>query len=549
MLLFTFASPAQLLAQTAADIEARQLQRQQERDQTLRERLDASSDVRLQKPTAAPDGRIPDAETPCFVIHRVELSGLDPAPERLLADVTGGADPAIGRCLGTQGINEVMRRVQNALVAEGLITTRVLAQPQDLNSGTLALTVVPGRVRSVRYADGSTGRIHPVAAMPARPGELLNLRDIEQGLENLRRLSSGDADIRIEPGEAPGESDIVIERQQDFPLRLSLALDDSGSRSTGKYMGAASLAWDNPLGLGDLFHASYIHDLGGGNRGRRGTKGHSIHYSVPFGYWLFGLNASAHDYHQTVAGVVQDYRYSGTSERFDLRASRVVQRNATGKTTLSLGAYLRKSRNYIDDAEILVQRRRSAGWEAGIAHRAYLGAATLDLEANWRHGTGAFGARYGDGVEHPRILTFRASFGVPFQLGGARLRYHADLRGQREYSRLLQQDQFSIGGRHTVRGFDGEQVLSGERGWLLRNELSVALGNSGQSAFVGLDHGRTGGDATANQPGRQLTGAVVGLRGGWRGLQYEVFTGRPLSKPAGFRTASTASGFNLVWTF
>ena len=536
-------------AQTAAEIEARQLQRQQEREQALRGQLESSPDVRLLAPPSESDDRIPDDESPCFRIDRIEFSGVDRDRIQLPAHVTRTSDPAVERCLGTQGISEVMRRVQNALVADGLITTRVLAQPQDLSTGTLALTVMPGRVRSVRYADGSTGRIHPVAAMPARPGELLNLRDIEQGLENLRRLSSGDADIRIELGEAPGESDIVIERQQGFPLRLSLALDDSGSRSTGKYMGALSLAWDNPLGLGDLFHASLIHDLGGGERGRPGTEGHSLHYSVPFGYWLFGVNASAHDYHQTVAGIVQDYRYSGRSERFDVRASRVVQRSATGKTTLSLGAYLRKSRNYIDDAEILVQRRRSTGWEAGIAHRAYRGAATLDLEANWRHGTGAFRAQYGAGVERPRILTARASFGVPFQLGGARLRYQADLRGQREYSRLLQQDQFSIGGRHTVRGFDGEQVLSGERGWLLRNELSVALGNSGQSAFIGLDHGRTGGNATASQPGRRLTGAVIGLRGSWQGLQYEVFTGRPISKPSGFRTGSAASGFNLVWTF
>ncbi|MDX5446726.1 MAG: ShlB/FhaC/HecB family hemolysin secretion/activation protein [Zoogloeaceae bacterium] len=536
-------------AQTAAEIEARQLQRQQEREQALRGRLESSPDVRLLTPPSAGSDRIPDDESPCFRIDRIEFSGFDRDRIQLPAHVTRTSDPAVGRCLGTQGITEITRRVQNALIARGLITTRVLAQPQDLTSGTLTLTIVPGRVRSVHYSDDRSGRIRIATAMPARPGDLLNLRDIEQGLENLRRLSSGDADIRIEPGEAPGESDIIIERQQNFPLRLSLALDDSGSRSTGKYMGAASLAWDNPLGLGDLFHASHIHDLGGGDRGRRGTKGHSLHYSVPFGYWLLGLNASTHDYHQTVAGIVQDYRYSGTSERFELCASRVVQRNATGKTTLSLSTWLRKSRNYIDDTEILVQRRRSAGWEAAIAHRAFLGTITLDLEANWRHGTGAFDARYGDGVSRPRILTTRASLGVPFKLGGSRLRYQTDLRAQRAYSRLLQQDQFSIGGRHTVRGFDGEQVLSGERGWFLRNELTVALGNSGQSAFIGLDHGRTGGDATASQPGRRLTGAVIGLRGSWRVLQYEVFTGRPISRPDSFRTGSSASGFNLVWTF
>ncbi len=36
---------------------------------------------------------------------------------------------------------------------------------------------------------------------------------------------------------------------------------------------------------------------------------------------------------------------------------------------------------------------------------------------------------------------------------------------------LTQQDKLSIGGRYTVRGFDGELSLSGEKGWLWRNEL------------------------------------------------------------------------------
>ncbi len=40
---------------------------------------------------------------------------------------------------------------------------------------------------------------------------------------------------------------------------------------------------------------------------------------------------------------------------------------------------------------------------------------------------------------------------------------------------LITQDRFSIGGRYTVRGFDGETTLIGERGWLLRNDLGLSL--------------------------------------------------------------------------
>jgi len=44
------------------------------------------------------------------------------------------------------GINAVLGRVQNAIARRGFVTTRVLAGAQQLQSGTLVLTLVPGRV-------------------------------------------------------------------------------------------------------------------------------------------------------------------------------------------------------------------------------------------------------------------------------------------------------------------------------------------------------------------------------------------------------------------
>ena len=42
----------------------------------------------------------------------------------------------------------VMARIQNAIIARGFVTTRILARPQDLKTGTLVLTV-PGRIRDI----------------------------------------------------------------------------------------------------------------------------------------------------------------------------------------------------------------------------------------------------------------------------------------------------------------------------------------------------------------------------------------------------------------
>ncbi|MGE8454161.1 MAG: POTRA domain-containing protein, partial [Pseudomonadales bacterium] len=199
--------------------------RQQERERAQQEqRQPAAPDVRLERPRAAEAGRLPDGENPCFVIRRIVLDGeMAGAFRRALAAADPAADPASGRCLRDAGINLVMKRVQDAIVAQGYVTTQVRVAQQDLGSGTLALTVVPGRVRAVRFSEDSSPRATRWNALPVRAGDVLNLRDIEQGLENFKRVPTADADIRIEPvdeiGAAPGDSDLLISWRQNMPFR------------------------------------------------------------------------------------------------------------------------------------------------------------------------------------------------------------------------------------------------------------------------------------------------------------------------------------------
>ncbi|MCZ6342733.1 hypothetical protein O5286_22665 [Escherichia coli] len=43
------------------------------------------------------------------------------------------------------------------------------------------------------------------------------------------------------------ESDILITRKQDKYWRLGFSLDDSGTRSTGRYLGGITFSLDNPF--------------------------------------------------------------------------------------------------------------------------------------------------------------------------------------------------------------------------------------------------------------------------------------------------------------
>lgn len=539
----------------------RELQRQRiQREEQERQQRQQQPDVRLKTPLPLTIERLPEQETPCFPITRILLTGDSAAHFAFaLQTVLTGEDAAVGRCLGANSINLVLTRVQNAIIARGFVTTRVLAAPQDLKSGTLQLTVLPGRIRAIRFAQGSNPRGTLWNALPAQPGDILNLRDIEQALENLKRVPTAEADIQIEPSRAldaqPGESDLVIRYQQSFPFRLNLSVDDSGAKATGKTQGAITVSYDHALTLNDLLYVSLNQDLGGGDAGARGTRGYTAHYSLPFGYWLLGTTVSHSSYRQAVAGLNQTYLYSGESDHSEIKLSRLIYRDAVRKTTLSLRGLLRESRNFVDDTEVEVQRRRTAGWEAALNHREFIGPATLDGDLAWRRGTGALQAlpapeeSLGEGTSRFKIITAALNLVAPLRVQQQKLRYTGTWRAQWNRSPLVPQDRFAIAGRYTVRGFDGENVLSAERGWLLRNELALALGQSGQETYVGVDHGEVNGAATAQLLGRRLTGLVLGLRGGYKDFFYDLFAGQPIKKPEGFRTAGTTLGFNLIWSF
>ncbi|WP_196303660.1 ShlB/FhaC/HecB family hemolysin secretion/activation protein, partial [Ralstonia solanacearum] len=107
--------------------------------------------------------------------------------------------------------------------------------------------------------------------------------------------------------------------------------------------------------------------------------------------------------------------------------------------------------------------------------------------------------------------------------------------------------------RYTVRGFDGEMSLIGDRGFYWRNELQAPIGNTGLSLYGGLDYGHVYGPSTVGLAGTQLAGAVIGLRGGWGtragSISYDLFLGTPVYKPAAFNTARITAGFQLVYQY
>ncbi len=205
---------ASVSAQSAIPDPSQELQRQDRQRQELRQRKEIQH--------WAPSGliaqtlqhqKIPD-EQPCALIERVAIQGFL-ASEALRTALSGvnGDDPPFGRCLGSQGVTLLIQRLQQVLVEQGYITSHVHVPEQNLNNGELILQINEGRLAHIKQSRGDwpgpKADTHlPRLVWAVREGRILNLRDIEQSSDNLQRLPSLKSKIQIEPGDAPGTSDL-----------------------------------------------------------------------------------------------------------------------------------------------------------------------------------------------------------------------------------------------------------------------------------------------------------------------------------------------------
>lgn len=527
--------------------------RQEERDAAMRQSLQRRGDVHLQGDSRNDQVDVPLDETPCFAITSIEMPTQDQEFKDVLsASLVQLSPQPFGQCLGIQGINVIVNGVQTELIRQGYVTSRVLVPQQDLTLGVLHLQLIPGRIAAIEFKTDPSIQTRALrVALPMEEGDLLNLRDIEQALENFKRIPTAEVDIQIQPADQPGESNLVVIYQQKLPLRLLLNADDSGTKATGRYMGGATFSIDNVSHHNDMFYITKTQSMGGGDEGPRQTRSTAVHYSIPVGYWTWAFNASNSNYYQQVAGLNAPYIYSGKSENNDIKLSRLVWRDAQQKTTLALRAWQRKSNNYIDDIEVGPQRRIVGGWESSANHKVMLGEDTYEGNLAYRRGTGAFGSipspeeTFGEGTSRMQLITADLTAKVPFGALERKWTYYTTWRGQYNRTPLTPQDRFAVGGRFTVRGFDGESILSAERGWLWRNEVGTPVSDSGQEMYIGLDQGHVAGPSSDLLVGRSLTGFVSGLRGSYQKLQYDFFVGTPVKKPDGFHTASVTTGFSV----
>ncbi|NTG15633.1 ShlB/FhaC/HecB family hemolysin secretion/activation protein, partial [Agrobacterium rhizogenes] len=519
-------SPA--AAQTPNDDFARRQaqEAEQQRLETLGRMTPKPAQTEAQQPAASGGQKA----GPCFAITHVEVEGVKQFSATAIDTVTA---PYANRCVGVGEINSLLRDLTHLYLNKGFVTSRVYVPAQDI-AGTkvLRLVAVEGTLSDI-YINGkpAPGSGMLATAFPGMKGEITNLRDIEQGLDQINRLSSNNAKTAMLPGKTDGTSILNIENKPDHPWHLSFGNSNLGQEQTGYSKSSASVGYDNLFGINDQWNFSYEHsgpDYPWRDDGVGKSNSYSGNVSVPYGYWTLSLNGSWYGYDSSVPGNFGTLQTSGDSKQVGIGADRVIFRDKDSITTLNTGLTYKETNNFLLGSKIEVGSRKYTVGDLGISHSRRMLGGLWVFDLSYSQGLNLFDAvapgDAGAGDADPRFSKFSGTITVtrPFEVSEQRFELNSIVTGQYSPDNLFGAEQISLGGYSSVRG-TRETMLYGNNGFFVRNDLvwrTQPFADNAELAkilgefrpYVGLDYGRIARQARYRIDGGDMLGWTAGAK-------------------------------------
>src|SRR5690606_20926706 len=158
--------------------------------------------------------------------------------------------PFESQCLGQSRLNELLKVITQFYLDRGYVTSRAYLPQQDLSDGELEVLVVEGRLEGLEGSETGPRTLEIRMAFPGEVGERLNLRELEQMVDQLNRLPSRRAQIELAPGEEVGGSRVQVNGEAAKPWRVRARRHNEGERSTGEQQWGMGLDWASPRRLG-----------------------------------------------------------------------------------------------------------------------------------------------------------------------------------------------------------------------------------------------------------------------------------------------------------
>ena len=521
----------------------RQAQERLKFEQERAQRLQAPSGVDLK--AVMPRLGTSPAKGNCNNVVSIDIVGAD----LLDADDKNALTRGLaGHCMGATDIEKLMGDVTRHYIERGFITTRAYLPAQDLSSGKLQLLVVEGRIESLRVEGDPDKRINLSLALPARAGDLLNMRDLEQAIDQINSVSANKVKLDLMPGSKPGQTVVVFRNKAANAVTFEGSLDNQGSEATGKNSVSGTLTLGGLLGMNENLALTY--HTSSPRTSQAGNESISLGLSIPNGYGTYGVSTSEANYStglKTPGG--RALVAFGKSTSWNLTAERVVARDQDSRHAMVATLGTVDTKNYIDMGSIGTiyvnpTSRRATSLAAGLKSTMLVAGGNLSLRPELALGlnemsnlpAGVNAQSNGPQAEFTKA-TLDVSFEKHFDVFKQDFSWNTTFKGQYSADQLLSAQQILIGGIGSVRGYVTNS-LSGDSGYYWRNELGLnqklQLGDTRVSTktYIGYDIGSVSGNAVGAVSG-QLGGVVLGFNAQFKAANVELSWTRADKAPNG----------------
>lgn len=540
----------------------------------------------------------PKAASPgCSKVRRIEVRGI---VHLGVQELRTKLEPLAVDCVGNEEVKAILVTINETYADRGYVATQGYLPEQDLiASKTLAINVIAGRIEKVVYRENrgdealgfsermskSWGKVTDAAGpwsfltavsqfldrfddplddfqilphdLPTDPkiwtsfitdsGDLVQIDAIQQGIDQINRVASSRAQVKLEPGTEPATSVVVVENTREDSFRINAGYELNGADINGSGRTVPSrlkldMAKDNLIGINDAWRMSYAGGLDS-NEVRAA-------FSVPFRRFTFSIDAGYSESLSEVTPGVELFSRDGT---VTAALGYLLYRSRDRQIALDNSLSWRNNERFLNGVSLTPQTIASV--RTGITETRTFETVQISYGAGLNQGLPILG-----GMDDPPDITpstpraeflkfdGQASLSKAFaEVGLLRI----DLNGQWTERPLYSDDQLVLGSISTVRGFTNGAVRV-DRGVVLRTEFAPSfslvslIGDKkddwvfaheflqGIQPYLFADYGM--GRDIANHENLQRAGIGAGLRYRHGRVSLDASVGEPVYRVGGPRS-------------
>lgn len=432
-------------------------------------------------PMSVPDGlgaskeKVPTLTVKtCITLKNIEVTGVTRIRHGSISTIT---NPWKGRCVTLKDINIILEELNTLYNENRFVTSRAYLPKQDASGGYLKIIMLENKVDSFDFS-GNAHSLHEIPAFPWVRGDILNLNELEQGLDNMNRLPNWEASLKFLPRSIDTETVVHVDVPKTSMFHGQVLTDNYSQSNSGRTMGRAYLTAADLFGLLDLWSFEYDHSLN-----NRQNKGHNSFFnaegSIPLGPWmLFGGWWRSDEFYYTRPVNNTKNRLDSTQKNYRIGLSRVIARHKVDVTTLSVSYELKSFQNDTNHIKIPSQSARLASLNISVGEFLKIWGRTWYINIGAKVGLGGMGTKtwvVNQGKYAPHTQYIKPYINIDgYKPITKTLTWHTVIHGEYSSQNQYGNEWLSIGGPFTVRGFLKKTAI-GNAGIFMRNDLSWRL--------------------------------------------------------------------------